>query len=86
MPGYWNIYLAQDVVHKVVTEMSQPASTFYLLQEQVFVLLGFPQASCQSQRFFNQLRELVFLVSNHRAGTPNMWFESLPPQGGSLPM
>lgn len=50
VPGYWNIYLAQDGARKVVPEMSQPAYAFYLLQEQVFVLLmkgvGFLQASC----------------------------------------
>ena len=52
----------------------------YVLREQSLSLL---QPSCKSHWFSNQLRELVFLVLDPRAGVPNMWFKPLTPQGGS---
>ena len=36
--------------------------------------LGFLQPSCKSHLFSNQLRELVFLMSDHRFAVSNLWF------------
>ena len=44
---------------------------------------GSPQPSCWSHWPSNQPRKLIFPVADPRAGTPNVWFKPLTPQGGS---
>ena len=46
--------------------------------------LGFLQPSCKFYWFLNQLRVLIFPVSDSRTRVPNTWFELLILQGGYL--
>lgn len=41
--------------------------------------LGFLLLLCQSHWFSNQLRRLDFLVLDHKAGVPHLWFKLLTP-------
>lgn len=45
---------------------------------------GFLQPRCQGHWSANQLRGLILLTSDPRAGAPKMWFKPLASQGGSL--
>lgn len=42
--------------------------------------LGFLQPCSEPHWFSNQLRQLIFLMSDPRAGVPNIWFKPLAPQ------
>ena len=46
--------------------------------------LSFLQPLCMSNWFSSQLRELIFLVLDPRAGVPNLCFKHCTPQGRPL--